>query len=227
MIAAPAILAAMVFLLSPSLVYAQPKEPIGRVVIDLRGTSAGLPATEGWTPLVPPGTIVPSRGLGFEVGGHVYLLRFRGGALGVGGTWLHGRGTSSPPEPATGSGSAAPPGIEVSTRMTSLAPQLSLNFGHALGFSYVSAGLGRTRVESEALVGSGRASFVPRESGWVKTLNFGGGARWFLTDRVGVGFDLRWHKLSLVAPSLTHPGAPRATLIVAGAGITLNPGGIQ
>jgi hypothetical protein len=55
----------------------------------------------------------------------------------------------------------------------------------------------------------------------VKTLNYGGGARWFVTDHLGVGFDLRWHKVSLVPASSTHPGAPRASLFVVGAGVVL------
>jgi hypothetical protein len=108
---------------------------------------------------------------------------------------------------------------EVTTRITSVTPQVSLSFGHSLGWSYLSAGLGRTRVESEATLTG--AIFTPRDSDWVKTLNYGGGARWFLNDHVGVGFDVRWHKVSLVTATATRPGAPRASLLVAGAGLVL------
>lgn len=197
---------------------AQQREPIARWAADVRLTSAGLPSEEGWTPTVPAGTVVPGRGLGFEVGAHVNVIRVRAIALGIGGTWLVARGTSAPQSPeGTAAGPVTLP--DVSTRVTSFAPQISLNFGHSLGWSYVSAGLGRSKTESEATLT--RATFTPRRSDWVKTLNYGGGARWFLNEHLGVGFDIRWHKVSIVPASATHPGAPRASLLVAGAGIVV------
>ena len=198
---------------------AQQKERIGPWVADVRVASVGLPSEPGWTPAVPTGTITPTRSLGLEVGAHVYVLRRSSFALGLGATWIRARGTSTPPEPSSTGGPTTAVLPDVSTRVTSLAPQLSLNFGHSLGYSYVSAGLGRTRVESEATLP--RLSFTPRDSDWVKTLNYGGGARWFLNDRVGVGFDIRWHKLSLVAATATSPAAPRASMLVAGAGVVV------
>ena len=59
----------------------------------------------------------------------------------------------------------------------------------------------------------------------MKTLNCGGGARWFINEHVGVGFDLRWHNLSTVPATATHPGAPRTTLVTAGVGVVLNRAG--
>ncbi len=200
--------------------FAQPqREPIPRFVLDVRGASAGLPIAEGWTPAVPSGTQAPSRSLGVEAGAHLYLLRFRSAALGVGATWLRARGTTSPPEPVT---TATPPPArtipDVTTGLSSVAPQVSLNFGHSLGWSYVSAGLGQTRVDSEAVLPPRSARL---ESGGVKTFNFGGGARWFVNDHLGVGFDLRWHKLSLVSGTATRPAAPRASLVTAAVGIAI------
>ena len=200
---------------------AQTKEPIGPFVLDLRMASSGVPAESGWTPLVPVDTVVPSRGLGFDVGAHVHVLRRRALAIGIGATWLVARGSTSPPDPAEGAPATTPTVPRVTTRVTSLAPQVSLNFGHSLGWSYLSAGLGRARVESEATLVGGSTTFTPRDSDWVKTINFGGGARWFINDRVGVGFDLRWHKTSLVSATATHPGAGRASLLVAGAGVVV------
>lgn len=208
---------AALWLVLPGVSEAQPREPIGRFVVDAHGVSTALPTTAGWTPLVPARTVVPSRALGLDVGAHVYVLRFRGGALGVGGTWLTGRATQAPEAVA---GTTAPPAQpEVTTRVSILSPQLSLNFGHSLGFSYLSAGLGRANVRSEATP-LGAVSFAPRDVSGVKTLNFGGGARWFLNDHVGVGFDVRWYKLSLVPASATHPGAGRASLLAAGVGVS-------
>jgi hypothetical protein len=197
-----------------------PKEPIPRFVVDVRGTSAGLPAESGWTPPVPADTELPSRAFGLDVGAHVYPWRFKSAALGFGATWDFARGRTSPPD--------VPPGIttpvlllpSVTTRATSLSPQVSLNFGHSLGWSYLSAGLGLTRVESSA-ESQTTITYVPVDSGWVKTINYGGGARWFINDHLGVGFDLRWHKVSIVEPSATSPGAPRASLLTAAVGISL------
>ncbi len=124
--------------------FAQPKEPIGRFVVDVRAASVGLPTAVGWVPVVPEGTEVPARSLGLEVGAHVYVARLGPMTLGVGATYLTARKSSVPPEIAEGP-TPPPPGTipEVTTRMSSLAPQVSLNFGHANGWSYISVGLGR------------------------------------------------------------------------------------
>jgi hypothetical protein len=197
------------------------RDPIGWFVVDVRGTSAGLPGDPGWTPTVPADTEVPSRGIGIDVGAHVYVLRLRRFALGVGGTWETARSRTSPPELAEGAPTTTVRPPSVTTRVTSLAPQVSLNFGHSLGWSYLSFGLGRTRVESSAEATTGTAQYVPVDSDWTKALNYGGGARWFINDHVGVGFDLRWYKLSIVEASATSRGAPRASLLTAAVGISL------
>jgi hypothetical protein len=202
---------------------AQSKSPIGFFAADARMVSSGLPTEPGWTPTVPSGTIVPTRGFGVDFGVHVYVLRFRRIALGVGASLLNARGKTSPPEAAsTGTTPPAPRTVpDVTTRVTSFAPQLSLNFGHSLGWSYVSAGVGQARASSDAFLPNSTTTFTPRESGWVKSLNYGGGARWYATDHFGFGFDIRWHKISIVPASNTHPGAPRASLFVGGAGIVV------
>jgi hypothetical protein len=197
----------------------QAREPIGRFVVDVRGTSSGLPAEVGWTPSVPSSTELPSRGFGLDLGAHVFVIRFKRTVFGVGGTWDIARGQTSPPE------STAPTTVvipKVTTRVMTVAPQISLNFGHRLGWSYLSGGLGRTRVRSEAEAPtSGTLQYLPRESDWTKTLHYGGGARWFVNDHLGVSFDLRWYKLSIVPPSGSDPGAPRASLLTAAVGISL------
>ena len=200
----------------------QPRQLIGRFVVDVRGTSAGLPGDPGWTPVaLPPETATPSRAFGLDFGAHVYVLRFKSAALGVGATWDIARGRTSPPDIPEGTTTPVVQGPSVTTRATSFAPQVSLNFGHALGWSYVSAGLGGTRVESSAEAVSGTIAYTPVDSGWTKTINYGGGARWFVNDHVGVGFDLRWYKVSIVEPSATSRGAPRASLLTAAVGVSL------
>ncbi|MBA3268988.1 MAG: hypothetical protein H0T71_00635 [Acidobacteria bacterium] len=223
MITRVVVFAAAVFLATASTSVAQPKEKIGRFVADARITSTGLPIVEGWTPVVPVRTEVPSRALGIEAGGNIYVATKWPVAVGFGATWMSARTTTTPPQPAETV--TTPPPVntipDVSTRVTALTPQLSLNFGHALGWSYISAGLGRARVNSQALLAGGATTFTPRASGWVQAMNFGGGARWLITDHVGVGFDLRWQRLGEVEAGPTHPGAPRTMVFVAGAGLVL------
>ena len=102
------------------------EQPPGPYVVDLRGTTGGLP---GSAPFYPPlgSTIeVSSRGLGFDVGGHVYLDASGLPRLGLGASFLRIRGSS--PESAAI--------VEL------IAPQVSLNFGSGNGWSYLGAGLG-------------------------------------------------------------------------------------
>lgn len=216
MITRPAVALAVVVLSIAGAAQGQPPEPIGPFVIDARGAVAGLPTAAGWTPMTPTSTIdPPPRGLGIDVGAQVYLARVGAMTLGVGATWLHARAGRTPEDASGPSMTAA--ATELTTRLTAIAPQVSLNFGHALGWSYVSAGMGPARVQAEAEhMAAGRT--LGTDSGWVRSLNVGGGARWFPTDRLGFGFDVRWYSLAQVAATTTHPGAPRATVLVFGVG---------
>lgn len=198
---------------------AQPKEPLPRVVADLRAASAGLTTGLGWTPAVPEGTLIPGRGLGFEAGGHVYLATFPFGALGIGSTFLLARGKAAPPE-ATSSTPTVTALPEVHTALASIVPQVSLNFGHRLGWSYVSGGLGRTRVKSEVAEPLAGTVIAPAESPWVRTLNYGGGARWFINDHVAFSVDLRWFKVAAVDATSTRRALSKQSLITASAGVS-------
>jgi hypothetical protein len=197
---------------------AQTTDPIPRFVVDVRGTSAGLPTSLGWTPRIPEGTEVPSRGLGIEGGVHVFVLRGRVMSLGVGATWLLARGSTSTVLPENETPTVPLP--DVSTRMTVLAPQLSLNFGKQLGWSYISAGLGRGKVSSSATA-TNTAEVDNAVPDWTRAVNFGGGARWFVNEHVGVGFDLRWHQFAAKENAITLALAPRETVMVFGIGIAI------
>lgn len=204
-----------------ALASAQTADPLPRFVVDLRGTTAGLPTSLGWTPLIPMGTEVPSRGLGLEGGAHIFVVRARRMSLGLGATWLVARGSTSTTI-AAGATAPAIPLPDVQTRMTVLAPQLSLNFGRQLGWSYISAGLGRGKVSSTAsATAANTAAVVNGVDEWTRAINFGGGARWFVNEHVGVGFDLRWHKFAAHEDSTTLVTAPGETLLVLGIGISV------
>jgi hypothetical protein len=132
-------------------------------------------AAQGLAPDPPGPYVVDLRaafghGVGLDAGAHVYAGRVGAGRLGVGGVFLRLPSDRDP---------VLEPGVEPNG-ITAFSPQVSLNFGTAAGWSYISAGYGR------GTVGAG---------GWGSAVNAGGGARWFVTGHAAVGFDLRYHRL--------------------------------
>ena len=146
---------------------------------------------------------LPGRGWGAQVSAHFYPLRWRVITFGVGGEVAAGRATKTPSADGT-STVVLRPAREV---FRTFAPQLSFNFGNGNGWSYLSGGIGYS---TWAIVPEGQEGYPP-DSEPLKTINYGGGARWFINDHLGVGFDLRWYKVSIVEASATRPGAPRAS----------------
>jgi hypothetical protein len=141
--------------------------PPGPFVIDVRGATSAIPAGPGLYPDLPEGSSVPVRGFGFDVGGHVYFLSLGPARLGAGVNVLYVRGTSS----------------DAIATLQAVAPQLSFNFGSSDGWSYLSAGIGTAKVDAD-------------ETAQSQAINAGGGARWFLSRHVGVGFDVRVHRIA-------------------------------
>jgi outer membrane protein W len=146
--------------------------------------------------------------------------------FGLGATIMVARGKGDPSEVviATTTGGSTVTGEAtlpaVTTKMTSLVPQLSLNFGRRFGWSYVSAGYGPTRIDSRAAaVGTLPAVSAPDQ--WNPALNFGGGARWFMKRHIGASFDVRFTKLSSRASTATAAGAKRTQIVSLLVGISL------
>ena len=179
-------------------------DPPGPYVIDVRGVISGLPQSAGFFPTLPADTVVPSRGLGFDLGAHVYIFTLGRSRVGVGANVIRVLGR-------TASAAATLPAVE--RTFTALTPQISFNFGTEDGWSYLSAGYGTGQVETSAEPPTGPE--LTRDSGRVGSINYGGGARWFLAARMAFGFDVRFHRLS--AGSAT----PGATLVAASVGLSL------
>jgi hypothetical protein len=116
---------------------------------------------------------------------------------------------------------------DVHATLTTIAPQISVNFGSAEGWSYVSAGLGRAQLTTGTSAfggsGSGTAMTPARsaDSGGRSSLNVGGGARWFAKARLAYSFDVRFHLVSPGGGEGTSPATPRTTLLSASGGISL------
>ncbi|MGD9902322.1 MAG: outer membrane beta-barrel protein [Vicinamibacterales bacterium] len=185
---------------------AQLRDPVGGLAIDARALTVSLPATAGWTPTaLDAGSIVPGRGWGGEAGAHIVFGPGRHRRLGLGASALWAQGRS------TGSEGAA----QVTTRLTAVAPHVSWNFGHRLGWSYLSGGAGLARVASEIDGGA------PDPSGWGTVFHYGGGARWFVSQHVAVSLDLRFWALTPRGAIGDRPGGPANTRVAFGAGLSV------
>ena len=168
----------------------QTTSPPGPWVLDARGVTSAVPTDATFYPTLTS-TVVPSRGFGADVGGHVYLFYVGPARVGLGGSVLFVRATTTAPANAQ-DGSAPADGQRLTMTMRVLAPQISFNFGSRDGWSYLSAGLGIGSVNTEAT----EASPGTQESGLRRSVNFGGGARWFIKPRVAFSVDLRAHRMA-------------------------------
>ena len=118
--------------------FAQTREKIPPFVADVRGLFASI-GTDDVTAAdltIAPESL-PDRAVGGAVGLTIYPLRRQGFAIGIGGEGLLAWGSSQPVDAA-----GVPAGPPVERRLQSLAGQLSFNFGHRDGWSYLSGGMG-------------------------------------------------------------------------------------
>jgi hypothetical protein len=201
---------------------AQTRERLPLFAVDVHAGTLGLPQAEGWVPEVSNDTELPGRAWGGIVSGTVYPYRLGLITFGVGASLATARGKSASLTIESGSGSTATTTVTpaVRTSITTVAPQLSINFGQRLGWSYLSAGIGQSKVASSAdAVGTTPGIIVP--DSWNSALNFGGGARWFMKKRLGAGFDVRFVKLGTRSATATLPAAKRTQLWTISAGITI------
>ncbi len=95
-------------------------------------------------------TPLPGRGFGVAGGATVYPLRLGIITFGAGVSISAAKGKGESLTITTGSGATAVTVVTpiMRTAVFNVMPQLSINFGHKLGWSYLSAGLGTTRVTS-------------------------------------------------------------------------------
>jgi len=187
--------------------------PPGPYVADVRGASSGLPQDAGFFPAGAAGTLVPSRGNGFDVGVHVYRGRLRGASLGFGASFLNVRGRTDPQGATSSTMPSTAPSRQAGMQMElrTVAPQVSFNFGTVDGWSYLSGGVGTTRVSARPLDVIGAR---PQTTSML-TINGGAGARWFLKRHIAVGFDARLHRLGKGSTT------PASMLFSISAGISL------
>jgi outer membrane protein with beta-barrel domain len=174
-------------LLISTAAFAQPASAPGPYIIDLRGAMSGAPSGTAFYPPVPANTLAPQRAFGFDVGAHVYPFALGLARVGLGVDLMRARGTAT-----------SISNINAAMTVTTLAPQLSFNFGTHEGWSYLSGGYGTTQTRAEVMTPAAdatTAATLSRERR-TRTINIGGGARWFVRERMAVGFDVRFHRLA-------------------------------
>lgn len=196
-------------------------QPPGPYAIDIRGAIGRFPQDPAFFPLVPADTFAPSRGFGFDIGGHVYLFHLGPARVGFGANLLRLSSTSTPPEEEeTRPGRERPPRTipDVRATLTAVAPQVSFNFGSSNGWSYLSAGYGIAQMTGST---SGTLTTFERDSGRLPAINIGGGARWFTTPRMAFSFDVRFHLVSAKEQSVPLLGTAKTTLVLASVGLSL------
>src|SRR5262245_41747074 len=202
----------VVFIASAAVAYAQEPPPrIPWFVIDLHGTVPRFPSSQ---PLADSRRLtlaeLPGTGLGLQLGLHLYPIHWKAITFGIGAEVA---GTRARQEPlATNAGLSA-----TEEKFLTAAPQLSFNFGSGNGWSYLSGGIG---LSQWSLLPIG-AEPLPQDTERLKTINYGGGARWFAKPHLAFSFDVRFYAINPGSPYSNLPGSPRTTLFVIGAGISV------
>lgn len=105
-----------------------------------------------------------------------------------------------------------PDGPRLRKRFAVYSSELSLNFGGRDGWSYVSGGIGRSRLSLYRT----DADEPPQRS--THTVNVGGGARWFNSQHLAFALDLRFYTARPLQPTATEPSSPRITIMVLSVG---------
>jgi len=193
-----AAIALAIAVLTPAASSAQVSAP-GPYVIDLRGAMSGAPGSASFYPPVPTAIRVPQRAFGFGVGAHAYKFRIGAARLGFGVDMMRARGTArtdaSEVETTSTTAAASTGTFDAAMTVTTIAPQLSFNFGTHEGWSYLSAGYGTSTTHAEVHIPPSFGGEDGARDRRTSALNFGGGARWFLREHLAVGFDVRFHRL--------------------------------
>ncbi len=214
------VVVAVLCLLAATPAAAQNPERLPWFAIDAHLATIGLPQAEGWVPGLGATTIYPGRNFG--VSGTVTLYPLKLGLVTFGvGTSISTAKKSAETKAISGSGVNQTTVVTqiVRTGVTNLIPQISLNFGRKLGWSYISGGIGRTKVTSRAdAIGTTPAIVVPEA--WNDAINFGGGAKWFPKPHLGISLDIRFVKLGSRSPTDTLPSAKRTQQWTIGAGVS-------
>lgn len=186
---------------------------VGPFVIDLRGAVLKPPVNPQLASSreLNSQADLPGIGIGGTAGVHIYPLRWRAITFGIGGEIVLARAHHT--GVAGSSQSSATP--SVTERFVSAAPELSFNFRGSNGWSYISGGIGPSVWQ---IVPDGQ-EVTSADEERLRTVNYGGGARWFIRQHLAFSLDVRIWQVDPGSPHFGFPGSPRANLLVISAGI--------
>jgi hypothetical protein len=206
-------LAAAVLLMCPLAARAQEPPPkIPFFVLDLQGAFPRFPGDQQLADSRGMNLAeLPGPGLGLQAGLHIYPVRWKAITFGIGGEVTANRSRQTPDPSAAG---VLRPAEE---KFLSAAPQLSFNFGTGHGWSYLSGGVG---VSQWSVIPEGQEPLLA-DTARLKTVNYGGGARWFMKSHLAFSFDVRFYAINPTPGELGYPPSPRTTMVVIGAGISV------
>ncbi len=210
--AVAAVVVALIGLVGPPAASAQapPRDPLSLYVVDVRGAFPLLGQSEQTAASlgVNPSQL-PGRGLGISAGAHIYPIRRRGWALGVGGEWLYSTAHADiiPVDDTT-------PARTMARRFESLSAHVSLNFGHRDGWSYLSGGIGPLAFDTWDDVDS-------PDGARAMTLNYGGGGRWFTRPHLAFTFDVRFYATRPSEPTAVVGARGKQTVMVIAVGVSV------
>lgn len=193
---------------------AQQKEPIGPFVVDLRGAYGRHKSEPSVaTALGVEPANLPSRTFGIVAGAHVYPLRSSKVSLGLGANMVWLRGSKTLETESTGGATTTSPTVRRS--FTTISPEISINFGHKNGWSYISGGFfGQSKLFLE------RADAPAGSMPYRSTVNYGGGARWFNLPHVAFSVDFRWYSVKSQPATAGTIAQPGTTLLVLSGGVS-------
>lgn len=234
---------ALTMLMLPAAAAAQGRDPdhvpIGWFAADVRGAFANYTEDPGLSDFLDVAQEnLPTRGLGIVFGAHVYPLHLgRFVAVGFGGELMFSRGGKTLQPDDEDDQASATDGPTVNARLSAVSPQFSLNFGGRDGWSYLSGGIGWTKfsaeVENRPLPSTGPlapttpppltptppAPTATDRTARSSTINYGGGARWFMKKHLALSLDLRFYAIRPQTGTATRPTLKRATLLMLNAGV--------
>jgi outer membrane protein with beta-barrel domain len=191
----------------------EPPPKIGPFVFDLRGTvpilptSAQLAQSRGLDE-----TDLPGAGFGAEAGVHVYVFKWKAITFGVGADVFVARAHRTP-DASNGQTFGHP----VTERFVTASPQISFNFGNGNGWSYLTGGIGPSVWQ---IVPDGSEPSAADEER-IRTVNYGGGARWFIKKHVAFNLDVRVYQIDPGTPQLGFVASPRSNIVAISAGVSL------
>ena len=187
--------------------------PIGRYVADARIDFPKFKQDPSTATGIGVSTLnLPARAFGFVLGAHWYPARLGVVTFGIGGeivTARRGHTLNTGTE-------AKPVDVTVNSRFSAISPQVSFNIGSRDGWSYISGGIGSSTFTAERM-----DKPLPDQASRSKTINYGGGARWFAKKHLAVSMDLRFYAVNPQLATTTRPGFPRMTLMAFSAGAAI------